>query len=538
MKIIYYLLFLCCLIELLSCSKDDPVFMTPTTSVPSRPLNLNVISTTGTLKYLTWQTPENNGGAVITKYLIYRGTTKGSETNIGSVVYNVTNYTDSSANFNNITYYYYVTAINAYGESGKSNVGVIGVELLEPVYGATSVSLNPTFDWTDVSTAQKYIISIYKHYFSSDSLLLVDSSLANSTFIIPLNILDFNNQYNWNVVAKNTTGMNIISETFTFFTKVIGLNERANSIAFTTNGDLFVGGYFSKAGGNNADHIAKWDGDSWSSLNNGLDNVVESINTIGNIVYVGGNFINLNHIAKWNGSNWTGLGSGLNESVLDIAVNGNDVYAGGSFTQSGNIILNHIAKWNNSNWSSFSNGISNGTVYSVATIGNDVYVGGDFSQVGGINIMNIAKWNGISWSALGNGLNSRVDAIAINGNDVYVGGGFTQSGSTNLNYIAKWDGSSFLPLGNGLNGGVLSIAIDGSDVYVGGDFTQAGGIDVNNIAKWNGSSWSSLGNGVNSYVFSISINNNIVYAAGDFTTANGHSVGYIAKWNGMDWIGF
>src|SRR6266436_903081 len=39
-----------------------------------------------------------------------------------------------------------------------------------------------------------------------------------------------------------------------------------------------------------------------------------------------------NHIAKWNGSSWSNLGSGTDGSVYALTVSGTDLYAAGSFT--------------------------------------------------------------------------------------------------------------------------------------------------------------------------------------------------------------
>ena len=53
----------------------------------------------------------------------------------------------------------------------------------------------------------------------------------------------------------------------------------------------------------------------------------------GNFTTPGGSLAN--HIAKWDGSSWTALGSGLNRYVGALTVSGSDLYAGGSFTTAG-----------------------------------------------------------------------------------------------------------------------------------------------------------------------------------------------------------
>jgi predicted phage tail protein len=68
---------------------------------------------------LTWRAPTSNGGAAITGYRVYRGTTSGGETLVATLG-NVTSWTDSGA-VSGVTYYYKVTAVNSVGESAKSN---------------------------------------------------------------------------------------------------------------------------------------------------------------------------------------------------------------------------------------------------------------------------------------------------------------------------------------------------------------------------------------------------------------------------------
>jgi fibronectin type 3 domain-containing protein len=68
---------------------------------------------------LSWNAPASNGGAAITAYKIYRGTSSGSETLLVTVG-NLTAYTDATA-ANGKTSYYQVTAVNALGEGARSN---------------------------------------------------------------------------------------------------------------------------------------------------------------------------------------------------------------------------------------------------------------------------------------------------------------------------------------------------------------------------------------------------------------------------------
>jgi len=308
----------------------------------------------------------------------------------------------------------------------------------------------------------------------------------------------------------------------------IGLHSGVRAIAVAPNGDVYVGGEFTTAGGVSANRIAKWDGSTWSALGSGVDNTVYAIAISGSDVYVGGRFITaggvtVNHIAKWDGSTWSALNIGVNDYVKVITISGDDLYAGGDFTSASPVWASRIAKWDGSTWSFLGSGLNN-FVYAIAVSGSNVYAGGWFKMAGGIWVHGIAKWDGSNWSALGGGIPDQyVYAIAVSGNDVYVGGNFSGVDGLSALNIAKWDGNNWSVLGNGLSATgadqVYSVVLSGSDLYAAGRFTNSGAVSANYIAKWDGSSWSALGSGLDNTVFAIASNGNDIHVGGGFTTA-------------------
>jgi len=346
-----------------------------------------------------------------------------------------------------------------------------------------------------------------------------------------------------------------------------GIRDGCNGAIFATarmaNGDLVVGGDFTVCGGASANHVARWDGSSWTSLGTGTagggyaPGRVSALVAIGTDLYAGGMFseaggVAAKYIARWNGNAWSSVGNGadLNGDVNALAAIGTDLYAGGFFEQAGGAPTYGVARWDGAAWSSLGNGLANGVdtnVYALATIGTDLYVGGDFTLAGGAYAIGIARWNGSAWSSLGTGypgVNGEVYAIAAIGPDLYVGGSFFEAGGTAAKNVARWDGSTWSGLGAGVGVGFSSVnalAVIGADLYAGGDsyVTQAGGVAANHIAHWDGSVWSSLGidagNGVDSVVAALTVIGTDLYAGGYFTQAGGAAANRIARWDGGAW---
>jgi hypothetical protein len=143
--------------------------------------------------------------------------------------------------------------------------------------------------------------------------------------------------------------------------------------------DVYVGGIFTEAGGALANYVARFDTvtQTWTSLGSGADNGVNSYVQVlavfdGN-VYVGGSFTQAggaeaNRVARFDTvtQTWSSLGIGLangvNGSVSELAVSGSDMYVGGVFTQAGQAKANRVARFNTvtQSWSALGSGAANG----------------------------------------------------------------------------------------------------------------------------------------------------------------------------------
>lgn len=129
---------------------------------------------------------------------------------------------------------------------------------------------------------------------------------------------------------------------------------------------LHVGGDFETAGGGVVNGIAAWDGSDWSALGgpsgSGVEVWVEEMTEfqsgttrvlcVGGLIHEAGGVI-VDHIACWNGNAWSPLeepgGNGVSGPVAALAVfddgSGPALYAGGGFATAGDTASNCVAKW-------------------------------------------------------------------------------------------------------------------------------------------------------------------------------------------------
>ncbi len=232
---------------------------------------------------------------------------------------------------------------------------------------------------------------------------------------------------------------------------------------------LYAGGVFS--GG-----IKMWDGAAWTTFGGAVTGSVFAEAVFNGELYIGGSFSDAGGVgepgflARWDGSAWSAVGSGVNGSVYALTVfddgTGPALYVGGEFLLpvAVGITANRVAKWNGSMWSAMGSGLGpNPGTARVDTLaafdngqGERLYAGGDFTTTSGVAVNRIAKWTGVTWLPVG--------VSSLMGSDP--GGGVDGTGTVAVQALAVFD--------DGTNGPAL---------FVGGAFESAAGSPSSNIAK-------------------------------------------------------
>ena len=340
---------------------------------------------------------------------------------------------------------------------------------------------------------------------------------------------------------------------------------------------LYAAGAFGTAGGVTVNHVARWDGSSWSPLVGpggpgvgGVGDVARALavydDGAGPALFVGGSFVwvggvQVNRVARWDGSTWSPLGTGLgadSQMVYDLAVfddgAGAALFAGGSFTTADGTPASRVARWNGAEWSAPSGiGVSD-TVAVLQALddgaGPALYAGGEFLTAGSLTVNRVARWDGSAWSGLqgpsGTGVDGSVGSLAVfddgTGDALYVGGSQRYAGGVPAHGIARWSADAWSSLSSpsgGLGWRSRALAVFGPALYVGGSFTTAGDLGASYVARWDGLTWTPLGTGVDSDVNALAVFDDgsgpALYAGGWFTTAGGVTVNRVARWDGAAW---
>ena len=111
------------------------------------------------------------------------------------------------------------------------------------------------------------------------------------------------------------------------FDDLTGADGTVTATAVDGQGNLYIGGVFTKVGNTDAHRIAKWDGRQWSTLGGGMDYGVQAFAfSADGSVYAAGAFtwatntdgtpITVYGIAKWDGNHWSDLGGGVTGGVF------------------------------------------------------------------------------------------------------------------------------------------------------------------------------------------------------------------------------
>ncbi|MCB9170419.1 MAG: T9SS type A sorting domain-containing protein [Flavobacteriales bacterium] len=270
----------------------------------------------------------------------------------------------------------------------------------------------------------------------------------------------------------------------------------------------------------------------WTDMGGGTDTTVTCLLNDGQgNLYLAGTFTQaggaaMNGVARWAGGQYLAMGTGINGTPKDMVIVGQDLLVAGQF-QGG---LSDLARWNGLGWS-----------YETVELGMDphlndlfvmngeLYVAGNASGFAGITHQ-VMHWNGAVWEPVGDPLNDVIHTLGQHDGRLVAAGAFTeigQFGGTPCAHVAELVNGQWQQLADGLpdevfalhdrNGMLMAggMLFDGTNNGFGLSLLPAGG------SQWNAplyANWSSLGNNsaVPSAVLGFGEHDGTVYFCGNF----------------------
>jgi len=286
-------------------------------------------------------------------------------------------------------------------------------------------------------------------------------------------------------------------------------------------GNLVAAGYFDSADSIlGSAKLARWDGSVWHGmdaqseifLNSFWDLEVYDDGATGEQLYIAGNYGDLNgnpaldHIAKWDGTTYSGVGGTIGGAVPLIVLDlhqadlgsGNHLFAGGRFLTMGGIAALNIAQWDGTSWTAMDSGLSRTSGFAQILHmaswddgnGPALYVGGRFNLAGGVAVStNIAKWDGTSWSSMGDGFDGDVHELVAfddgSGDALFALGNFSNSGANVAQGVAKWNGTTWDGVTTSVDGSIFTGIVydtgEGESLVIGGGFSTIDAIAANRV---------------------------------------------------------
>lgn len=357
-------------------------------------------------------------------------------------------------------------------------------------------------------------------------------------------------------------------------TAPVGMNNEVRSVAVFDDGSgpaIFAGGHFTQIEGQQISAIARWNGQAWGSVGPGFS-IVGAVHWLGTLddgsgpaLYAGGSLTAFipgaaptKDIARWDGERWSALGDGLNGTVRAGAVfddgGGPAIYAAG-FAPVG-IMKLHDGAWTPLGQGLRETGGATGSGYALGVYdlgdGPRLYVGGRFDTAGAVTSRGVAAWDGTTWHALDGlpGDLARAQALTTfddgAGLRLYAGGQFaTGAAAPIVARVARWTGAQWQPIGSELPQVhslyyVSSLAVLNGQLYAGGVFGSGVWPNQSNyLVRLSGDQWTTVDGGMSDWVRGLTVVNEgpsqALYAAGAFKVAGTTIANRVARWDGAEW---
>src|SRR5690606_28238241 len=283
--------------------------------------------------------------------------------------------------------------------------------------------------------------------------------------------------------AKSWNGTN--------WTTYNGLYGIAFPLTFTIYEDtLYAGGDFPYSGSESK--VYRLVSGTWEEVGGIFDELqwssTKKLITYDTLIISGGRFTSINgnlinNIGAWDGNSWSPMGDGLNDIVLNLGIHENVLYATGEFTASGsNTSVQSIARWTGSNWECFDSAVVFNSAYALKSYQGNLLIGNVWDTIAGIPMKGIANWDGTNYTSMGDTIIKNVHefwdfngelfiAADLNGVDPWI----------TDRAVLKWTGNGWIQIGGQFNEWIMCLEDYDNMLFCGGQYSSP----TSHIARFN-----------------------------------------------------
>lgn len=287
--------------------------------------------------------------------------------------------------------------------------------------------------------------------------------------------------------------------------------------------------------------------DEWKPFGDGLSYLVFALGVYDGDLIALGSFNTMDDVARWNGESWEQLGEGLmtGSAIYDtdlITFEGDLIATGSVGLQDGSHF--GFVRWDGNAWQAFGNQACSHNPVAVAVAGGELYLGlradtecehhidGFDNPIGGV-----LRWTGEYWTQVGDSSElGRISAMAEYDGDL-VTADFTSDGTLSGS-VRRWNGESWELLGEVGGHPVRTLTAYNGDLIAGGEFESIDGLPLQRIARYDGEQWLAMTLGMDHTIRDLHVHNGELYAGGRFEIVAENPADRLVRWNGLTWVEF
>lgn len=283
-----------------------------------------------------------------------------------------------------------------------------------------------------------------------------------------------------------------------------GTNGTVTVARRLNNGDVFLAGEFTDAGGTAVSRAAIWNGTSYVPMGAGLQGQVNCAVEFGGELYVGGALLNgWSDLAKWDGSYWSfsTVFDGKYPYISALHEHEGELYAAGAMSGFAGT-TEFVQKFNGTNWQPIGSAF-NAPVLALASHNGTLIAGGAFTTIVTPSlpppVLHVAELEGNEWGQLADGLDATVRTLLDFNGTLYAGGELYANVAPTFGLARieagapQWEPllpnhDSYMASGNGPTYISSLVARANDEIYFGGSFNiaQLVGTYGNNLARFFG----------------------------------------------------